>query len=93
MEAILSQLGSNSIETPPGGEHRRPPTLGTFVIEVLAWQAFLAFLAFLAFWPKISKKSFQNPPKSRLGAFKIESSASKIEPGALQEAIFQRCLT
>ena len=65
------------IETPRGGEHRRPPTLGTFVIELLFWQAFLAFLAFLAFWPKISKKSFQNSPKSRLGA-------SKIEPGGLQ---------
>ena len=38
-------FGGRRIETPPGGEHRRPPTLGAFVIEVLFWQAFLAFLA------------------------------------------------
>ena len=38
--------------------------------------------------PEISKKLFQNPPKSSLGVSKIESGASKIEPGALQDAIF-----
>ena len=37
---------------------------------------------------KISKKSFQNPPKSSLGVPKIEAGASKIEPGALQDAVF-----
>ena len=41
-------FGGRRIETPRGG-HRRPPILGTFVIEVLFWQAFLAFSAFLAF--------------------------------------------
>ena len=73
----------------PGGEDYRPPTLGAFVIEVLFWQAFLAFVAFWAFWPKIWKKSFQNLPKWSLGALKSESGASKIEPGALQDAIFK----
>ena len=43
--------------------------------------------------PEISKKSFQNPPKSSLGVSKIESGASKIEPGALRDAIFKRHLT
>ena len=41
-------FGGRRIETPRGG-HRRPPILGTFVIEVLFWPAFLAFSAFLAF--------------------------------------------
>jgi len=59
------------------------------VIEVLFWQAFLAFVAFWAFWPKIWKKSFQNLPNWSLGALKSESGASKIEPGALQDAIFK----
>ena len=80
-------FGGRRIEI-PGGEHRRPPTLGALVLEVLFWQAFWAFLALLAFWPQISKKSFQNPSKSSLGASKIEPGASKIEPGAFQDAIF-----
>ena len=49
----------------------------------------MAFVAFCAFWPKIWKKSFQNLPKWSLGALKSESGASKIEPGALQDAIFK----
>ena len=89
----MNQLGSNSIENPPGGEHRRPPTLDGFVIEVLFWQAFLAILAFLAFCPRISKKSLQNLPKSSFGASKIQSEASKIQPGGLQDVIFERSLT
>ena len=42
-------FGGRRIETPRGGEHRRPTIFGGFVIEILFWQAFLAFLALLAF--------------------------------------------
>ena len=68
-------------------------------LAVPAFSAFSAFLAILALclWTTISRKRSQkqmtnskhrpqNPPKSRPGA-------SKIEPGALQDASFKRHLT
>ena len=94
IQHALHTFGGRRIEPPRGGEHRRPPTLGAFVIEVVFWQAFLAFLAFVAFamevlswqafWPFFAFLGFgpKISKKSLQNLPKSSFGGSKIEPGA-----------
>ena len=84
-------FGGRRIETPPGGVHRRPPTLGASVIEFLFWQVFgrscvLGVFGFLGNLGIVSANNHFEETKPKAND-KIETSSpetSKIEAGGLQ---------
>ena len=77
----MANLAPIPLKTPPGGEHRRPPTLGAFVIKILFWQV----LGVLGYWRKCLEKSSDH----FLGILaknleKIIPESSQMEPRGLQ---------
>ena len=88
----------------PGGGHRRPPSLREIVVEVRCWSKMKGQLELptgtAQLWrqvrnqfPQFPCQEGQNLEKFVPGPSEIESGAAKIEPGALQVAIFKRPLT